>query len=375
MKRNLLFLLTAFLVLTSHSCKKEGTAEQAALNLGTRFMREEPVTVSVSGLGTKADMTVDFGDGTVETARSGETVTHRYTSVSDGKGYIDYAVKVQAGTREFEKTIRVYDLLCITSLMQRLQDDPKRILNLTHRCNTTDLSIPENSISALNACIAGGIDAVEIDTHVTADGVVVISHDETINRCTDGTGKITEMTYAEIQQYNLLDRNGRVTTEKIPTLEEMLLAGRGRIYYDLDYSPRSASTEQVMSVVSSLGMMEQCWFYCNSVAKIDECIAFSPKTQVYAWVSNAAALARHDGLYFTQSSYNPAGGSTSAAQVASAEALGTLTSVITLDNVPVDRVEARHLDELLGLYPNVKMIMNNVGDAMKTALQERGYNE
>ncbi len=92
----------------------------------------------------------------------------------------------------------------------------------------------------------------------------MVCHDQTINATTNGTGDITKMTYAEIQQYNLLDRNGRVTDEKMPTLEEFLKAGRGKIYFNLDYSPRTASTQEVMNVVKELDMMEQVFFYCNS---------------------------------------------------------------------------------------------------------------
>lgn len=85
-----------------------------------------------------------------------------------------------------------------------------------------------NSISAVEAAINAGADVIECDTHLTSDGVVMVCHDQTINATTNGTGDITKMTYAEIQQYNLLDRNGRVTDEKMPTLEEFLKAGRGK---------------------------------------------------------------------------------------------------------------------------------------------------
>ena len=94
--------------------------------------------------------------------------------------------------------------------------------------------IPENSISAVEAAINAGADVIECDTHLTSDGVVMVCHDQTINATTNGTGDITKMTYAEIQQYNLLDRNGRVTDEKMPTLQEFLKAGRGKIYFNLD---------------------------------------------------------------------------------------------------------------------------------------------
>ena len=85
---------------------------------------------------------------------------------------------------------------------------------MTHRAHTSDRTVPENSVSSVEDAIDSGAEVIECDTHVTSDGVVVVCHDQTINATTNGTGDITKMTYAEIQKYNLKDRNGRVTDEK-----------------------------------------------------------------------------------------------------------------------------------------------------------------
>ena len=137
---------------------------------------------------------------------------------------------------------------------------------------------------------------IECDTHVTSDGVVVVCHDQTINATTNGTGDITKMTYAEIQKYNLKDRNGRVTDEKMPTLEEFLKAGRGKIYFNLDYSPRTASTQEVMNVVKELDMMEQVFFYCNSSQKAEEVLSISKNgTRVHMGTSAYKPSGRTSG--------------------------------------------------------------------------------
>lgn len=185
---------------------------------------------------------------------------------------------VTAGERVVQKRIRIYDLLALTEAMKQFRDaDNKMVWAMTHRSHTTDKTIPENSVSAVEAAINAGADVIECDTHLTSDGVVMVCHDQTINATTNGTGDITKMTYAEIQQYNLLDRNGRVTDEKMPTLEEFLKAGRGKIYFNLDYSPRTASTQEVMNVVKELDMMEQVFFYCNSSQKAEEVLSISKR--------------------------------------------------------------------------------------------------
>jgi len=361
-------------ILCAAACQKTTSDNTAVLSMNTRFMRNEPITVKVSGMSAGTQMTVKFSNGETVSGDASEGITYKIgTKSKTGKGYTDYSAEVTAGSRTFNRDFRVYDLLAISALMDSLRADSKLVLNMTHRANTSDLSIPENSIAALNACIACGVDAVETDTQLTSDGVIVISHDQTINRCTNGTGDITQMTYAEIQKYYLKDRNGKLTAMKIPTLEEYLLAGRGLIYYDLDYSPRSAGTAEVMSVVQKLGMMEQVWLYCNTVDKIKEVRTMNPKAEVYCWVTNAKELVSGPGKYFIQANYDPVqGGSTSGSSVASAEALGAFTSIMTIDNVSNTTIEDKHLDELFTMFPNVRMIMNNVGDVMETKLHKRG---
>lgn len=193
------------------------------LQTSTRAMLKEVVEVVFNNIDSNTDITVDFGDGTVKEGKAATPITHAYTQSGD------YTMLVTAGERVVQKRIRIYDLLALTEAMKQFRDaDNKMVWAMTHRSHTTDKTIPENSVSAVEAAINAGADVIECDTHLTSDGVVMVCHDQTINATTNGTGDITKMTYAEIQQYNLLDRNGRVTDEKMPTLEEFLKAGRGK---------------------------------------------------------------------------------------------------------------------------------------------------
>src|SRR5699024_4261160 len=70
-----------------------------------------------------------------------------------------------------------------------------------------------------------GVDGIELDLHLTKDGEVVVMHDETIDRMTNGSGAIAEMTLAELDQYRL--KNGVAFTtsdERIPTLKDVFAA-------------------------------------------------------------------------------------------------------------------------------------------------------
>lgn len=92
---------------------------------------------------------------------------------------------------------------------------------------------PSNTLFAFEQAAALGVDVLEMDVHATADGVLVVSHDETVDRLTDGSGLIKEMTLAELQT---LDAGYRWDKDPaasypyrgmgltIPTLEDVLTA-------------------------------------------------------------------------------------------------------------------------------------------------------
>jgi len=88
---------------------------------------------------------------------------------------------------------------------------------------------PENTLDAYQAAIDAGADAIEFDVRLSRDGRVVIMHDPTVNRTTDGLGQIHKMTYAQIKQ--LSTANGQL----VLTLEEILdrFAGKTLIVIDI----------------------------------------------------------------------------------------------------------------------------------------------
>lgn len=365
--RIFLFILPGIILSGFASCSgNDAIPVSPALNAPTRVMLKETVNVSVTGIPDGSEVIVDFGDGTILSAVSPAPVRHPYSESGD------YDITVKAGSSEFSKTIRVYSLLALSEAQKQFRDpDNSTVWVMTHRAHTTDYSIPENSVSAVAAAIASGAEAIELDTHRTKDGHIVVCHDQTIDRTTNGTGDITQMTLAEIQEYNLKDRNGQVTDEKMPTLEEFLKAGRGKIYFDLDYSPRTASTQEVMEIVKGLDMMEQCWFYCNTTAKVSEVLSLDANAHVYPWATQYAPLKGLDGEYFVQYSYGPDGASTA---LGNAPKDGMLVSVILLGStqIPFDHVDDSQLDELLGQFPDVHMIMTDCPAQLITALEQRG---
>ena len=118
---------------------------------------------------------------------------------------------------------------------------------------------PEDSLPAIEACIAMNVDMVEIDVQITADGQLVIMHDETVDRTTNGAGCIGDLTLAELKSLYLKERQGgdqaALTEHKIPTLEEALAVIRGRILVNLD--AKGNTLYPTLAAVRRLGMTAQ----------------------------------------------------------------------------------------------------------------------
>lgn len=87
---------------------------------------------------------------------------------------------------------------------------------------------PENTMASFKKAVEMGVEAVELDVHLTADNRLVVMHDETVDRTTNGKGEIAKLTLAEIQQLDAGSWYGpEFKGEPVPTLEEVLSWARG----------------------------------------------------------------------------------------------------------------------------------------------------
>ena len=80
----------------------------------------------------------------------------------------------------------------------------------------------ENGLTAFRNALALGADYLELDTHLTADGEVVVIHDPTLERTTTGHGAVSAVRRADLAAARLKARDGRVTEDAVPTLAQVL---------------------------------------------------------------------------------------------------------------------------------------------------------
>ena len=91
-----------------------------------------------------------------------------------------------------------------------------------HRGGKSIKNYPENCLETLKY-VSSKIDAIyEIDVAKTKDNQLVLMHDNSVDRTTNGTGLVSKQTYAELQQLNLVDDFGNVTNYRIPLFTEVL---------------------------------------------------------------------------------------------------------------------------------------------------------
>ena len=82
---------------------------------------------------------------------------------------------------------------------------------------------PENTIAGFEEAVRLGASQIEFDVRHTRDGIAVIMHDESVNRTTNGSGKVADLTFAEIRSLDAgVKKDARFAGMKIPTLEEAL---------------------------------------------------------------------------------------------------------------------------------------------------------
>jgi glycerophosphoryl diester phosphodiesterase len=110
---------------------------------------------------------------------------------------------------------------------------------------------PENTLAGIRAALQHEADAIEIDLHCTSDGVPVLIHDETLDRTTDGAGRIAELT---LRQARRLDAG---QGERIPTLRDVLKEVDGRALIVLEIKAKETEPE-VLEVVRRAKALDWC---------------------------------------------------------------------------------------------------------------------
>ena len=136
---------------------------------------------------------------------------------------------------------------------QLLSRSTDNVLVIAHRGDWRNF--PENSLEGIENAIQMGVDIVELDVQRTKDGVLILMHDETLNRTTTGKGKVSEATMDYLSNLHLRNGCALRTKHKIPPLDKALLLAKGTIMINLDTAGRYFG--EVYSLLKKTGTTAQ----------------------------------------------------------------------------------------------------------------------
>lgn len=159
-----------------------------------------------------------------------------------------------------------------------------------HRGGPSD-GFPENAIPTF-AEVASKMPAIiECDIAMTKDSVLVLMHDETLDRTTTGKGRVSNKTYEELKDLKLRDNNGELTNYRIPTLEDALQWGIGRVIYTLDVK-RSVPYEKVIELIRKTKAEANSIIITYSANQAEVVNRLAPDLMISATIKNRDDLNR-----------------------------------------------------------------------------------
>jgi glycerophosphoryl diester phosphodiesterase len=144
---------------------------------------------------------------------------------------------------------------------KKLPSAKNKIMVIAHRGDHT--LAPENSLLSIQNAIKDGADYVELDIRTTQDSQLVLMHDATFDRMTNGHGKITEMKFDSIRNLKLYNKNVPISdTLVVPTFEEALAICKNKINIYLDF--KNADVKKVYEAIQAAHMQDQMVVYINT---------------------------------------------------------------------------------------------------------------
>jgi glycerophosphoryl diester phosphodiesterase len=171
-----------------------------------------------------------------------------------------------------------------------------------------DPDAAENALSSFRETLKKGPILIELDIARTADGALVLMHDETLDRTTTGTGRVAATTFEALRRLSLKTPAGEALPERVPSLDEALvLAGRNGVILQLDLK-RGVAQKDVIDAVRHARMERQVILIAYSRADAETAMKLAPGIMVSAsgrTPAETAALLKRGGprmLVFTGTS-------------------------------------------------------------------------
>lgn len=166
----------------------------------------------------------------------------------------------------------------------------KRIIS-GHR-GTIEEGMPENSIASMEAVLTHTSAIFEVDPRLTKDSIAIMVHDDTLDRTTNGSGKVADHTWTELQHLFLKDHQGRITEHRINTLEEMILWAKGRTILNLD--KKDLPMSYTADIIEKHNAYAWVWVTVHTVDQARFYLERNPKHYLSMHIRTPEALAEFE---------------------------------------------------------------------------------
>jgi glycerophosphoryl diester phosphodiesterase len=134
---------------------------------------------------------------------------------------------------------------------------------------------PENTLPAFESAVKKGARQIEFDVDLTKDDALVIMHDVTVDRTTDGTGKVTDLSFAEIRALDAGVKFSEIFKgTRVPTLREVLEVIPPGILCNVHLKGNTELARKAALLIQEMGRLDQCFLACEleSVAAAREVV-------------------------------------------------------------------------------------------------------
>jgi len=112
---------------------------------------------------------------------------------------------------------------------------------------------PENTVASFKLAIEEGADFIELDAKLSSDHKVMVIHDQTVDRTTNGTGRVNELTCAELQKLDAGSKfDVKYAGEKIPTLDEVFKAVGKQILVNVELTNYASKNDDLIPLVAQV---------------------------------------------------------------------------------------------------------------------------
>jgi glycerophosphoryl diester phosphodiesterase len=164
-------------------------------------------------------------------------------------------------SRSFPKVVALRGVLLLTAAsLATAADEPaaNRPLVVAHR--GFSCIAPENTVVAAKEAINIGVDGTEFDVHSSSDGALIVIHDGTVDRTTNGRGKVAGMTLAELKKLDAGSwKDPRFVKERLPVLQEMLDATKNAACKPVIEIKGENTAEKVVAAVQAAQMVDHAY--------------------------------------------------------------------------------------------------------------------